>query len=78
MDILDQAGKNWCQQGVTINQKPCHGLPQAWGGSKSVCLFCIRPTDNFKLHLRTIIGVNKYQSNKREQKIQQLKCQGWN
>ena len=34
------------------------------GGSKSVCLVCIRPTDNFQSHPRTSFSINEVWSNK--------------
>ena len=38
---------NWCQQIWTTNRNPCHGLPQAYRESKSVCPVCIKPTKSF-------------------------------
>ena len=38
---------NWCQKVWTPNQHPHENLLQAWKGSKSICLFWIRPTEHF-------------------------------
>ena len=40
-----------------------HDLPQAYKGSKSICLVWIRPTGNLQSHLRTSFSINEHWSN---------------
>ena len=58
---------NLFKQVLTPNHHPCHNLPQACGGSKSVCLVCKWPIENLSSHLITVISNNEQWSGQLQQ-----------
>ena len=54
----------WRRQVELQNRHPQRNLPQTYGGSKSVCLFWIRPTEHFLTHLRKSFSINVRRYNK--------------
>ena len=58
---------NQCIDGNRRNNKkrhPRYGLPQTWGGRKSICPVWIRPTENLQAHPRKSFRINERWSNK--------------
>ena len=53
----------------TPNKHPCHNLPRAYGTSKSMCMFWIRPTKYFLEQPRTRIRINELLSNQYQSTI---------